>query len=310
MTAVVVLEHCSLDMEYEIPAEATGIEGSSVYLKPGEKLTVEALLYCMMLQSGNDAAVALALACSDNIQEFVDLMNLKAQQLSLRQTHFDNPNGLDGESHYSTASDMAKLTRYALQNPDFRRIVATKRMTCGGRSLCNHNKLLWSMEGAIGVKTGFTKAAGRILVSAAERKGRTLIAVTMNDGNDWQDHKALYDFGFSQYQEETLIHEGDTVAHLELMDGSRVPLIAASDVKYNVSDNENLIVTVLSPKYAFCPGAANTTAGTAAVRIGTKQIGLLRLLWADTEKQNEGTNTENTFSARCSIAPCSGKVAD
>ena len=125
MTAVVVLEHCSADTVYTVPAQATNIEGSSIYLKEGEKLTIRELLYGMMLHSGNDAAIALALACSDSVPEFVALMNLKAQKLGLQDTHFDNPNGLDSETHYSTAADLANLTRYALQNNEFVRMVET-----------------------------------------------------------------------------------------------------------------------------------------------------------------------------------------
>lgn len=201
MTALVVLEHLPLKMEYIIPPEATEIEGSSMYLKPGECLTVEELLYGLMLQSGNDAAVALALACSDSMDEFVALMNLKAQQLGLLDTHFENPNGLDGKTHYSTARNMAQLARYALENETFLKIVSTKSIRFGERCLTNHNRLLWMCEGCIGVKTGYTRAAGRTLVSAAERNGRRLIVVTLCDGNDWNDHMRLYEFGFSVRKE-------------------------------------------------------------------------------------------------------------
>lgn len=294
MTAIVVLEHCDPDEMFEIPPEATNIEGSSMYLQAGEQLTIRDLLYGMMLQSGNDAAVALALACSDSVAEFVDLMNLKAQQLGLHRTHFENPNGLDGESHYSTAADLARLTCCALKNADFAEIVSTKNIQIGGRSLTNHNKLLWSVDGAIGVKTGYTKAAGRILVSAAERNGRRLIAVTIDDGNDWEDHKALYDYGFAQYPERVLISAGESVGWVDCMDGSRAYLTAGEDVSYPAYENENVRVTVQYPQVCFAPGAAGTPAGYGIVTIGDREIGTVTLLWKGRE-QDDRTDTEDPF---------------
>lgn len=303
MTAIVVLEHCELEETYEIPPAATGMEGSSIYLQAGERLTIRDLLYGMMLQSGNDAAVALALACSDSVSEFVDLLNLKAQQLGLHRTHFENPSGLDGEEHYSTAADLAKMTRYALRHPDFAAIVSTKSIRCGERYFTNHNKLLWSCEGVIGVKTGYTKAAGRILVSAAERNGRRLIAVTINDGSDWQDHKALYDYGFAQYPERVLISAGEDVGWVDCFDGSRAYLIAGEDVSYPAYENENVRVTVQYPKVCFAPGAVGTPAGYGTVTIGDREIGTVTLLWKGREK-NDRTDTEDSFRAWNRLPPC------
>ena len=303
MTAVVVLEHCALDMPYTVAPEATKVEGSSMYLKPGETLTVEELLYGMMLHSGNDAAVALALACSDSVPEFVDLMNLKAQQLGLKNTHFENPNGLDGETHYSTAADLAKLTRYALGIDAFRRIVSTKTITTAGRSLSNHNRLLWTVDGAIGVKTGYTKAAGRILVSAAERMGRRLICVTINDGNDWNDHAALYDYGFSRYTEREAICAGAPVAELPLMDGTTAVLAAQEAFTCALAENEQVSVSPLYPRAAFSCGENGTFAGFGAVTIGEKQLGVIRLVWDGLEEDHDRTHTEDPLGARCRVAP-------
>ena len=296
MTAIVVLEHCDLDEEYEIPAAAVGVEGSSIYLKPGELLTIRDLLYGMMLHSGNDAAVALALACSDSVPEFVDLMNLKAQQLGLHQTHFENPHGLDGEEHYSTAADLAHMTQYALKNPEFVQIVSTKAIQIGERYLTNHNKLLWSLDGALGVKTGYTKAAGRILVSAAERNGRRLIAVTISDGNDWQDHAALYEFGFAQYPDRVLISAGEDVGWVDCMDGSRAVLTAGEELSYPAYENDNIRVTVAYPKLCFAPGAAGTPAGYGLVTIGDREVGIISLLWKG-RTDDDRTDTENHFRA-------------
>ena len=185
MTALIVCEQCNVLDRMQIPKEAVGVEGSSMYLREGEVLTLQELLYGLMLSSGNDAAVALAIYCGGTVEGFVQLMNDKAHRLGLTGTHFENPNGLDSPGHYSTARDLAILAAYATKNPIFVQTVSTRNIKVGQRSLTNHNKLLWRVEGADGIKTGFTKAAGRTLVSSAIRDGRRLICVTLNDGNDW-----------------------------------------------------------------------------------------------------------------------------
>ena len=167
-----------------------------MYLRPGEKLTLEELLYGLLLCSGNDAALALT-ECAGGVEPFVALMNEKAAALGMKNTHFANPNGLDDEEHYSTAYDMALLACAAANEPTLRRIASTHTAAIGGRTLTNHNKLLSRMDGCIGLKTGYTKAAGRTLVSCAEREGHRLVAVTLRDGNDWNDHEMLYDRGFA-----------------------------------------------------------------------------------------------------------------
>ena len=198
MTALVALERAKLTDTITVTASHM-VEGSSMYLKPGETVTVEELLYGLMLCSGNDAALALA-DCCGGLDAFVQAMNEKAAALGMKDTSFANPNGLDDENHYSTARDMAVLAAYAAEDPTFRRICSTKTATVGGRSMTNHNKLLRQIEGCIGMKTGYTKAAGRTLVSCAERQGRRLVAVTLCDGNDWADHKTLYEMGFAAYE--------------------------------------------------------------------------------------------------------------
>ena len=198
MTALVALERAKLTDTITVTASHM-VEGSSMYLKPGETVTVEELLYGLLLCSGNDAALALA-DCCGGLDAFVQAMNEKAAALGMKDTSFANPNGLDDENHYSTARDMAVLAAYAAEDPTFRRICSTKTATVGGRSMTNHNKLLRQIEGCIGMKTGYTKAAGRTLVSCAERQGRRLVAVTLCDGNDWADHKTLYEMGFATYE--------------------------------------------------------------------------------------------------------------
>ena len=231
MTALVICEQTNVLDRVKIPKEAVGIEGSSMYLKEGEVLTVQELLYGLMLQSGNDAAVALAIYCGGTVEGFTELMNDKAHRLGMTQSHFTNPNGLDSPGNYSTARDMAILTAYAMQNPIFAQTVSTKTITIGERCLRNHNKLLWQLEGANGVKTGYTNAAGRILISSVTRMGRQLIAVTFNAPDDWQDHKTLIEDGFSRFTVQQLVRQGQTLGQLELAGGQEasVDLIAAED---------------------------------------------------------------------------------
>ena len=203
MTGLLVCEAGELEKNVTVPDAAVGLEGSSMYLKKGETLTRGDLLYGMMLHSGNDAALTLAISVSGGEAAFVRQMNLRARALGLTQTHFANPHGLDSGENYSTALDLAHLAQAALQNAQFRLAVSTKSITCAGRTLTNHNKLLWRYDGCIGVKTGYTRHAGRILVSAAERDGRMLIAVTISDPDDWRDHAALLDYGFAVLGSDT-----------------------------------------------------------------------------------------------------------
>lgn len=221
MTALLVAESLPLDQVVAIPDEAVNTEGSSVYLCAGELLTVEQLLYALLLSSANDAAVALAIAVSGNVEDFASLMNQRASELGLRCTHFVNPHGLYHAEHYTTAYDLAVISAAALENDTVRKISATKRTTipqgvtadapdgAATRYLYNHNKMLSQYEGAIGLKTGFTKSTGRCLVSAAERDGLTLIAVTLNAPDDWRDHAAMLDMGYSLYERRALYGVGE-----------------------------------------------------------------------------------------------------
>ena len=225
MTALLVLETCDPAAVITIPKEAVGIEGSSIYLCEGEALTVTQLLYAMLLASANDAATALALYVSGSVEAFAARMNEKAAALGLTDTHFENPHGLASETHYTTAYDLAIITTRALRDPLFCEIVSTYKTTIplggdeGTRVLVNHNKMLRRYDGAIGVKTGYTKATGRTLVSAAERDGLRLIAVTLDASNDWNDHCALLDYGFAHYERVTLCRLGEPLATLPVAAG-------------------------------------------------------------------------------------------
>jgi len=201
MTALVALEsgHDIQEM-VTVDSDWVGVEGSSIYLQAGEKVTLETLLYGMMLRSGNDAALATAGYCGESVEDFVMQMNRRAKELGMRNSSFANPHGLNAENHYSTAYDMALLARTCLENDMLANVVATKSITLGTRTFTNHNKLLWRFEGCIGLKTGYTEKAGRTLVSAARRDGMTLICVTLNAPDDWKDHTTLFEYGFSEYE--------------------------------------------------------------------------------------------------------------
>lgn len=217
MTAIVAIEHGRLDDKVKVGKNAFAKEGSSLYLKLGEQMTLSNLLYGLMLRSGNDAASAIAEHVGGSEEGFVYLMNEKAKQLGLTHSHFSNPHGLDTKAHYSSASDMAKLTAYALHNPVFREIVRTKVKTAPNPNdpweykWANKNKMLRLYDGADGVKTGYTKIARRCLVSSATRNGQQLAVVTLNDGDDWNDHAKLLDFGFSNYPLKPLVEKGEPV---------------------------------------------------------------------------------------------------
>lgn len=205
MTALLTLEEAAVEnREVEITREMVLVEGSSMGLREGDRLTLRDLAVGMLTVSGNDAANSAAIAISGSREAFVERMNQRAQELGLENTHFETPSGLDGETHYSTALDMAKLAAAAMQNPDFAAIAGSKTAKVTFLSpektvtYQNHNKLLSLYEGCTGVKTGYTKKAGRCLVSAAERDGVRLVAVTLNAPDDWNDHAALLDYGFSK----------------------------------------------------------------------------------------------------------------
>ncbi len=232
MTALVVLETLKPETVVTVTPEMTGAEGSSLYLQVGEHLTVEQLLYGLLLESGNDAAEALAIACDGSVEAFAERMNAKAKSLGLTHTHFANPHGLSAAGHYTTARELALLTREALQDPLFREMVSTYRMKIpyqdqpGARSLTNHNPILTKYDGLIGVKTGWTTADGKCFVTAAERNGLTLIAVTLGDTNISATHTSLLDRGFDRF-EAVPLRVGDGL-FLPLV-GGKQPFLALSD---------------------------------------------------------------------------------
>ena len=303
MTALVICEQTNVLDRVRIPREAVGIEGSSMYLKAGEILTVQDLLYGLMLHSGNDAAVALAIYCGGTVEGFAELMNDKAHRLGMRDTHFVNPNGLDSPGHYSTARDMAILAAYAMENPIFAKTVSTKTVTVGDRVLRNHNKLLWQLEGADGVKTGYTKAAGRILVSSCTRQGRRLIAVTMNDRDDWADHQRLMETGFADYTVRQIVRSGDCLGTIPVISGNQanVELIATTDFSYALADAEKPEILLSQPEFVYAPVVYGQAAGFAYVCLDGKPVGKIPLAYGhtvETEEIAEPSLWEKLFKRR------------
>ena len=263
MTAYLVSEYCNVLDRVKIPKEAVGIEGSSLYLQEGEILTVQELLYGLMLHSGNDAAVALAIYCGGSVEGFVSLMNDKAHGLGLTNTRFANPHGLDHPDHYSSAMDLAILTSAAMKNPIFAKTVSARNIKIGNRYLKNHNKLLWMVDGADGVKTGYTKAAGRILVSSAVRNERRMIAVTIHAPDDWNDHKAMLESGFRCYQVESFGKAGDILMDIPVLGGqeSSVEIASKSDIHYSVAPGEKVEFRAVNPGFVYAPVVEGQDAG-------------------------------------------------
>lgn len=213
MTALIALETLKRDEIVTISAHASGTEGSSLWLESGEHMSVNDLIYGLMLASGNDAATAIAEHVAGSVQAFTTLMNSKAKSFGLTDTNFTNPHGLPDDNHYTTAYDLAMISREAMKNDAFREVVKTKNKTVSwensqwDRSLTNHNKLLKMYEHAIGIKTGYTKKDGRCLVSAAEKDGLRLIAVTLSAPDDWNDHISLYNYCFDEYIPHVVCNE-------------------------------------------------------------------------------------------------------
>lgn len=283
MTALVAAEWAQGDLSrtVTIRQEWTGIEGTSLYLRAGEKLTLETLLYGLLLHSGNDAAVALAASCAGDVETFVGWMNQRAQDLGMTNTHFSDPNGLGDENHYSTALDMARLGAACLQNPTVAKITATRSITLEGRSFTNHNKLLWLYPGCTGMKTGYTRQAGRTLVSSAEKEGQTLICVTLNDRNDWTDHQALLDYGFETFPRQVLAEEGETFRQVPV-EGSllrQVPAVARGEVAWPLWEGETVRTEIDLPASVQAPVTQGEIAGTVTFYVGDRKVGETYLVW-------------------------------
>ncbi len=234
MTALVVLENCRMDDMVFVPDEAVGTEGSSVYLQNNERISVEDLLYGLMLASGNDAAVALAVHVGGSTEGFAALMNKRAEELGLENTHFVTPNGLNDPEHYTTARELCMIAREAIRNEAFRAIVSTKyHRTASGaheRTFKNKNALLWDFDGAFGVKTGYTMAAGRCLVFGAERDGMTLVGALLNCRPMFETASELLETAFETYENARIVSAGSVIMRVKVENSDDCILeIAAKD---------------------------------------------------------------------------------
>ncbi|GED66609.1 D-alanyl-D-alanine carboxypeptidase [Brevibacillus reuszeri] len=275
MTAIVAIEMGKLDAEVTVPPEAVGVEGSSIYLKRSEKLTLEELLYGLMLRSGNDAAVTIATHIGGSVPGFTYLMNEKAALIGMEHTNFTNPHGLDDSNmHYSTAEDMAKLSAYALHNPTFRKIVSTKVKDISwegeewDRRLLNKNKMLHLYNGADGVKTGYTKLAKRCLASSATRDGRQLATITLNASDDWNDSAKLMDWGFSNFPLKKLVSLGENVQpQTPVTMEAGTHLVAMNAFQYPLQSSEEAVM-----RTKVVMGESNVTAKMDGQLIGFLQF--------------------------------------
>lgn len=261
MTSVIALECNTPEREVEITSEMVNVEGTSSGLKTGDKITLINLVYCMLLESGNDAANAVAISIAGSLSDFSLLMNNKAKEIGMENTSFVTPSGLDDENHYTTAYDMALLTSYALDNNEFAQICAKTSYTVSFINsdkqikLYNHNRLLKEYENCIGVKTGFTKKSGRCLVSASKREGVTLIAVTLNDGDDWNDHKKMLDYGYECMTVSEV--DNDFSKYKVAVVGSDVKNIGIScyecNLPYLIENGLNIEKKVYLEKFLYAP---------------------------------------------------------
>lgn len=269
MTTLLCLESGGLDDEFVVDSEAIKVEGSSMGLTEGDVVTKRALCYGMLLPSGNDAANVTAVKLGGTIENFAEMMNERAAEIGMNRTCFVTPSGLEGEGHGSSAYDMALLAREALRNPDFAEICSQKKANvCFGnppyeRWLVNTNKLLDMYEGVKGVKTGFTDEAGRCLVSACERDGISMICVTLNDKDDWNDHIKLYDYGFSRLEKSELT--SDEIMQAEVAGGTeeKIPVKVEGSITIGTDGMaENRITTelFLSP-FVYAPVNVGDTLG-------------------------------------------------
>lgn len=275
ITAITAIENMNVEDIVTTSKKAADVEGSSIWLEEGEKQTLENLLYGLMLSSGNDAAIAIA--DHKGYNDFIKLMNETVIKAGVTNTALKNPSGLDEEGHFTTAYDLAKIAGYAMKNEHFRKIVSTKEKVIPwedhqwGRTLKNHNKLLRMYEGANGIKTGFTKKDGRCLVSSAERNGVSLICVTLNAPNDWQDHTKLLDFGFSSLENKKIEIDNENIAVL-FGKKQAVALYPDEELFIPVMKDDKFEIKYFLPEKIYAPIEINQLIGTAEVSFNGKVI--------------------------------------
>ncbi len=278
MTALLTLRCATPYKEVTVTEKMAAVEGSSMGLMPGDKVTYHDLVYGMLLASGNDAANTAAISVAGSATEFAKLMNKTANEIGMTNTNFVTPSGLDAENHYSTAYDMALLGCVAIENPDFLAACSSvQAKLCYGnepytRYLSNHNRLLKSFDGAIGIKTGFTKKSGRCLVSAATRDGVTLVCATLNAPNDWQDHAELLEYGFSVISTKELSVEADSVA-VWGGNAKKVSVSALQPIQINsFCSAEQMETQILLKPYTVAPVEKGQVIGEVRINVNGKTV--------------------------------------
>lgn len=291
MTAICAIEEGNLDDIVEITEEMTNIEGSSIYLKVGERFTLEELLYGLMLHSGNDAAIAVAVHVAGTVPDFVNQMNGLAQKIGMLDTSFENPNGLNENNHYTTANDLAKLAAYACKNETFSQIVSVKTKTIGhlegttARYLTNHNKMLRIYEGADGIKTGYTKKAGRCLVTSATRDNMRLVCVTLNAPDDWRDHKTLLDECFSQFTLMKMLEPYSVRRTIPVTGGVKqaVPVVNIEGVLqiFDTTSSDIIAYKINAPHFLYAPIQKGAQAGTVQILKNGMEIAKVPLIYSE-----------------------------
>jgi D-alanyl-D-alanine carboxypeptidase (penicillin-binding protein 5/6) len=290
MTALLALEGGELDQVVTVSPKASSVGEASLDLRAGEKLTLEELLYGAMLESGNDACVAIAEHLAGTELNFVLLMNQKAIIIGAKNTSFKNTNGLPATGHYTTARDLALVTQYALKNPVFQKIVSTKSRKIGSnesqRYLNNTNRLLWSYEWADGVKTGTTQEAGNCLVASATKNGRQLISVVFHSENRWGDSIKLLSFGFNGYDLKEVVREEETLGSIVVEEGTEqnIKAVAQSAVELAIPRGCHGLLEkeIIMEKKLIAPVCKSQQVGQVNILLDGKSAGSVRLV-ADRE---------------------------
>lgn len=292
MTTIVAIESGKLDEKVTVSKRASHMEGSSIYLREGEKHTVSDLLYAIMLRSGNDSAVAVAEHIGGSVEGFAEMMNKKAREIGANNTRFANPHGLDAEGHYTTAYDLALITSYALKNPIFSKIVSSKKKIIEGppdenwdRVMINKNKMLWQFDGGDGVKTGFTKKAGRCLVSSATREGLQLVCVVLNCGPMWNDSSSLLEYAFKNYSKKKVVEKDSIFKVVEVRNGKErfVGVKPAEDfnLALRADEAENVKLEAKDLRAAQAPFKRGDDAGKLEVYVDNTLIKTIRLVYSE-----------------------------
>lgn len=307
MTALLLAECNTPEKTIVTTKEMVTVEGSSMGLLAGDTVTYNDLLYGMLLASGNDAANTTAISVAGSVERFVEMMNDRARKMGLRNTSFVTPSGLDAAEHYTTAYELALIAKEALNNDAFLAAASSRTATlCYGnppykRTLTNHNRLLASYKGLIGVKTGFTKKSGRCLVTAAERDGKRVIAVTLNDPNDWADHRALLDFGLEKIKAIECIPPADTYTVNVAGGDSAAVVCRVNTVKIGVCTDKEIVTKVSLPKIVFAPVKKGSIVGSVDYYIGDTLIGGSDIIADNTVNVQKNSLISDFLGCLCNI---------